>query len=131
MIRAAVSSDTRTLPPFSTLLAVWKLTPALAATSLIETYRRRIPSCLIMIWLNERSPETVEPDRSRVKTQIRARPRRVRHRPVALVCTITAVQDHLERPGSPHPATRIGRPGPGESVRRKQQNVVTSRQSGV
>jgi hypothetical protein len=31
------------------LLAVWKLTPALAATSLIETYRGGIPSCLIGI----------------------------------------------------------------------------------
>jgi hypothetical protein len=37
MMRAAVCADTRTLPPFSTLLAVWKLTPALAAASLTET----------------------------------------------------------------------------------------------
>jgi hypothetical protein len=43
MIRAAVSGDTRTGPPLRTLLAVWKLTPARAATSLIETYRRAMP----------------------------------------------------------------------------------------
>jgi len=33
--------ETRTSPPLRTLLAVWKLTPARAATSLIDTYRRR------------------------------------------------------------------------------------------
>ena len=40
-IRSSVSTETRTSPPLSTLLAVWKLTPARAATSLIDTYRRR------------------------------------------------------------------------------------------
>ena len=40
-IRPSVSADTRTSPPLRTLLAVWKLTPARAATSLIDTYRRR------------------------------------------------------------------------------------------
>jgi hypothetical protein len=39
------------------LLAVWKLTPARAATSLIETYRRAITSCpAIVRHVNERSP---------------------------------------------------------------------------
>src|ERR687896_935618 len=51
MIRAAVSGATRTGPPLSTLLAVWNLTPASAATSLIETYRRAI----VPTELNERS----------------------------------------------------------------------------
>ena len=58
MMRAAVSADTRTLPPLSTLLAVWKLTPARAATSLIETYRRAM-NVLAVTWfalMNERSP---------------------------------------------------------------------------
>ena len=36
-IRSSVSTDTRTSPPLRTLLAVWKLTPARAATSLIDT----------------------------------------------------------------------------------------------
>src|SRR6266849_2631900 len=40
-IRSCVSAETRTSPPLRTLLAVWKLTPARAATSLIDTYRRR------------------------------------------------------------------------------------------
>src|SRR5712691_11307956 len=40
-IRSSVSTETRTSPPLRTLLAVWKLTPARAATSLIDTYRRR------------------------------------------------------------------------------------------
>src|SRR6478735_5830758 len=40
-IRSSVSVETRTSPPLRTLLAVWKLTPARAATSLIDTYRRR------------------------------------------------------------------------------------------
>src|SRR6266567_8426159 len=40
-MRSAVSAETRTSPPLRTLLAVWKLTPARAATSLIETYFRR------------------------------------------------------------------------------------------
>src|SRR5580692_3719460 len=39
-MRRAVSSETRTSPPLSTLLAVWKLTPARAATSFMETYFR-------------------------------------------------------------------------------------------
>src|SRR5437764_14870646 len=45
MILAAVSAETRTAPPLRTLLAVWKLTPARAATSLMETYRRAMGSC--------------------------------------------------------------------------------------
>src|SRR5579862_4885785 len=55
MIRAAVSGDTRTGPPLSTLLAVWKLTPARAATSLIETYRRAMPYLPVGRKVNERS----------------------------------------------------------------------------
>ena len=37
-MRSAVSWLTRTALPFSTLLAVWKLTPAREATSFSETY---------------------------------------------------------------------------------------------
>ncbi len=55
MIRAAVSAETRTFPPLSTLLAVWKLTPARAATSLIETYRRAITSCRDLVRSSERT----------------------------------------------------------------------------
>src|ERR1700677_1181437 len=40
-MRSAVSAATRTSLPLRTLLAVWKLTPARAATSLIDTYLRR------------------------------------------------------------------------------------------
>src|ERR1700751_178975 len=97
MIRAAVSLETRTLPPFSTLLAVWKLTPALAATSLIETYRRGIPSCLIRIYAERTFACTVNPQIAGGQVSIRHRSGLARTRQTELrqcyFCSSIAVKE--------------------------------------